>query len=230
MTLEKSGQTPLDHRSFEAWNEGMVEKYDIEAYYARSSLVIRLVEGRRLHWILKLLDPRDEDKILEVGCGGGHVLERVRRGELHGIDLSPRMLALARRRLGNRAELKKCDAEHLDYADRFFDKVICTEVLEHTWNPSGVLREIRRVLKPDGTVILSVPNEDLIDRWKEVMVRARVFNLFFSNIPEENDWHLHRFNLPVLQSVTAGVFAASVVRAIPHRLFPLRYVARYKAI
>lgn len=228
MTAEKFSPSPSDRTSFEAWNEGMVAKYDIEAYYARSSAVIRLIESRRLSWILKLLDPREGETILEVGCGAGHVLERVPTAKLYGVDLSPRMLGLAKKRLGDRAELKKGDAEHLDYPDRVFDKVICTEVLEHTLNPARVVQEIRRVLKPDGAAILSIPDEDVVDRWKQILVRRRIFKLFFDNIPEQNDWHLHRFSLPVLRSITRGVFEESVIRPIPHRLLPLRYVGKYK--
>lgn len=216
--------------AFEQWNEQMVEKYNIESYYSDSNPVIRFIEKRRVHWISKLLSPQEDEKILEVGCGAGHVLKAVGVGKLYGIDLSSRMLSLARKRLGDMAELKKCDAGKIDYPDDFFDKTICTEVLEHTLDPVTVLFEIQRVTRAGGTVVLSIPNEALINRVKEFFTKTGMFKLLFRNIPERNEWHLHSFNLAVLRSMTKGVLEEMEVKTLPNRYFPLRYVGAYKAI
>lgn len=213
---------------FEEWNEQMVEKYDIETYYSDSNPIIRYIENRRIYWILKLLSPQENEKIFEVGCGAGHVLQGMAVGQLYGIDLSSRMLSLARERLGDKVELKKCNAESIHYPDNFFDKIICTEVLEHTLNPSSVIQEIFRVSKPGGVVILSIPNEDLINRCKDAFIRTGIFKIFFSNIPEKNEWHLHNFSLPILRSMTHGVLEELQIKAIPNRLLPLRYVSQYQ--
>lgn len=50
-----------------------------------------------------------------------------------------------------------CYAESLPFADGYFDTILCTEVLEHTREPFKVMREFARVLKPGGSVLLSVP-------------------------------------------------------------------------
>ncbi len=214
----------------EQWNEQMVEKYDIESYYSDSHAVVRHIEEKRVHWILEMLSCQDHEKILEVGCGAGHVLQRVRVGKLYGIDLSPRMLSLARKRLGERAELKKCNAGNIDYPEGFFDKVICTEVLEHTVDPKVVLREIRRVAKDRGTVVLSIPNEALINRVKLWLVKTRLFKIFFKNIPEQNEWHLHSFNLAMIRLITREILEEAEVKVIPNRFLPLRYVVKYKVL
>ena len=220
----------MEKASFEGWNEKMVEKYDIEAYYSSSNPAVKYIENRRIYWILELLCPQDSENILEVGCGAGHVLQGVAVGQLYGIDLSSRMLSLARKRLGDKVELKKCNAESIDYPDDVFDKIICTEVLEHTLNPSRVLHEIRRVAKAGGTVVLSIPNEGLINKSKEFFIKVGIFKVFFKNTPERNEWHLHSFSLPILRSMTKGILEELEIRAIPNRFFPLRYVGKYKVM
>jgi ubiquinone/menaquinone biosynthesis C-methylase UbiE len=218
----------MDEGSFEKWNEEMVEKYDIDVYYSKSNPVIKYVEFRRIYWILRMLSPQDHENILDVGCGAGHILHRIGKGKLYGIDLSPKMLSLTKSRLGDGVILKKCNAESIEYPDRFFEKIICSEVLEHTLDPSTVIREIRRVAKAGGTVVLSIPNEELIDKIKSILVRTGIFKLFFKNIPDRNEWHLHSFSLPVLRSMTNGMLDELEIKAIPHRFFPLRYVGRFK--
>ena len=220
----------MKEESFSEWNEQMVEKYDIESYYSESNPVIRYVEKRRVSLVLKLLSPQENEKIFEVGCGAGHVLQGVSVGKLYGIDLSQRMLSLARKRLGDKVELKKCNAGKIDYPDDFFDKIICTEVLEHTLDPIAVLREIKRVARAGGTVVLSIPNEALIDRLKQIFMKAGVFKILFKNIPEKNEWHLHSFSLPVLRSMTRGLLEELEVKAIPNRLVPIRYVGEYRVL
>jgi len=220
----------VKEESFSEWNEQMVEKYDIESYYSESNPVIRYVEKRRVSLVLKLLSPQENEKIFEVGCGAGHVLQGVSVGQLYGIDLSERMLSLARKRLGDKVELKKCNAGKIDYPDDFFDKIICTEVLEHTLDPIAVLREIKRVARAGGTVVLSIPNEALIDRLKQIFMKTGVFKILFKNIPEKNEWHLHSFSLPVLRSMTRGLLEELEVKAIPNRLVPIRYVGEYKVL
>lgn len=64
-----------------------------------------------------------------------------------------------------------CTAEQLPFADASFDTVLCTEVLEHTRDPFAVIQQIRRVLRPGGYLLLSVPfiypiHEAPYDHWR----------------------------------------------------------------
>jgi methionine biosynthesis protein MetW len=97
--------------------------------------------------------------VLDVGCGDG-----ARYGArlhdsgvtVHGVDISSVAVAEARKR-GIDARVSCLDSG-LPYPDASFDAVICLEVLEHLVNPETVAREIRRVLKPGGRALISVPN------------------------------------------------------------------------
>jgi SAM-dependent methyltransferase len=101
---------------------------------------------------------------------------------LAGVDLSPRMLALARRRLGPRAILAAADAARLPFRARSFDVVLSASTLHYVRDPERALGEIHRVLHPSGRVAITdwcgdSPIDrmrDRIRRWIEP-AHARVY-------------------------------------------------------
>ncbi|MGW1345937.1 class I SAM-dependent methyltransferase [Kribbella sp. NPDC002412] len=98
-------------------------------------------------------------RILDAGCGSGPLTAALRdRGAIMtGFDLSPAMIELARRRLGEDADLTVADlAKPLPYADTAFDDVVASLVLHYLEDWTEPLAELRRVLKPGGRLILSV--------------------------------------------------------------------------
>ena len=76
----------------------MVRRFDPDAYHTRSALLIRAIEQLRVRAIRRLLDATPSSRVLEVGVGGGNVLEHI-GGVQFGIDLSPFILRKAGARL-----------------------------------------------------------------------------------------------------------------------------------
>ncbi len=99
-------------------------------------------------------------KILEVGVGTGISLSYYRREhQVHGIDISPHMLERAqkrvhRQRLGNVTQLTIMDARRMQFPDNTFDAVVAAYVMSVVPEPDKVIREIERVCKPGGDVII----------------------------------------------------------------------------
>jgi len=97
-------------------------------------------------------------RVLEVGVGTGknlavHPFESI----VTGIDLSPKMLARAQRRarrLGSQTRLELADVQALPFADGSFDVVVATFVFCSVPDPARGLQEVRRVLRPDGRLLL----------------------------------------------------------------------------
>jgi phosphatidylethanolamine/phosphatidyl-N-methylethanolamine N-methyltransferase len=108
---------------------------------------------------LKVLDLQPDDRILEVGIGTGLNLPLYPpRCRLTGIDLSDKMLEKAQEKieelgLGN-VTLKVMDASAMDFADNEFDRALATYVISAVPDPLGVLREMRRVVKPGGAIVI----------------------------------------------------------------------------
>ena len=130
--------------------------------YGRSARTYdRLVEppvGQLRRLALKVYPPRENIHILDAGCGTGTQLELFRRPgcKLYGVDASPAMLDVARRRLGDAAELSLQDISHMTFPDRVFDLVTMVLVLHEVpaLLRSAVLIECKRVLKADGRILL----------------------------------------------------------------------------
>lgn len=116
--------------------------------------------------ILELLD-NAKGKLLDVGCGNGLLIFRVRRkfNEIYGIDISPTRIKEARELAehkfpnDNKIKFSVCDINKvINFPKEMFDTATCIAVLEHIFDPYFVVNEICRILKPGGIFILEVPN------------------------------------------------------------------------
>jgi SAM-dependent methyltransferase len=95
-------------------------------------------------------------RILDAGCGSGRTLQELARyGTASGVELSPRAAEIARARgLG---EVLVGRLEELPWPGESFDLVTCLDVIEHTPDDRATLAELRRVTRPGGTLIVTVP-------------------------------------------------------------------------
>lgn len=111
--------------------------------------------------------------VLEIGCGTGYVLDRLRRAfpalVLYGTELFAEGLVFARERLGDAAALTQADATHLDFRDAF-DVVGAFDVIEHIEDDRRVLENIHAALRPGGGLLLTVPQHQWL--WSETDVAA----------------------------------------------------------
>jgi SAM-dependent methyltransferase len=96
-------------------------------------------------------------RVLDVGCGTGGTMERLRAlgGEPVGLDVEPLALAFCRARGHSRLLLGSATA--LPFTDGAFDAVVALDVLEHIDDDAAAAREIGRVLAPGGALYISVP-------------------------------------------------------------------------
>jgi len=115
---------------------------------------------------LERLEVAPGDTVLDAGCGEGrHCFGALEKGaRVVGLDLDLDSLHAAARPLRNRGrdlgrlgEMLQGDAFHLPFRDATFDKVICSEVMEHVHDYRAAARELARVTKPDGRVAVTIP-------------------------------------------------------------------------
>lgn len=138
-----------------------------------------LGDSKDNYWYLAYLAPGAD--VLDVGCGNGmHALKAARRcHRVVGVDGNLDSLGVALRSSqalpAANASFFAADLEQgLAVRDQRFDTVICLDLLEHVYARGLLLQEIRRALKPRGTMLLSVPNRGT--SWKRRLDRAGLFS------------------------------------------------------
>lgn len=151
------------------WYEITAEKYDTwgdrEGEYSSES---RSIEIQRFNALLDLIEIGSKTRILDVATGTGmYLIESLKRGGVgYGVDISKNMLEQFKKKInqikikGKIKDIKEGDAEQLSFQPDFFDVVICIGLFDY-YPLKGVrkfLKEIRRVLKRNGKLIVDFPN------------------------------------------------------------------------
>ena len=222
--------------TFEKWNEEHAQKHDLDKFYNHPNFFFRYIENKRVRILIEMAEIKEQDRVLEVGCGAGHILERIPTGKLYGIDISDIQIKRAKERLGDRAELVKSPGEQIPYDNKYFDKLLCSEVIEHVLDPAPLLAEMKRVLKDDGVLSLSIPNENLINFVKKILISIGLRRLIapkkdgWDLAAKDNlgEWHLHKFNMELIKKYIKGVFEIDEISSIPNVILPFRYVLKLR--
>ena len=133
--------------------------------------------------------------VLDLGCRTGALTQHYARGNwVVGVDVDRKALELARERLG--IETVWADVEdELPFADRSFDVVVAGEVLEHLADPAAAVGHVRRVLRPGGRFVGSVPNA--------FRLKSRI-RFAAGRHPETDDTHLQLFTPANLRRLLSG--------------------------
>lgn len=130
------------------------------------------------------------ERVIDVGCGEGAFAQFCAKqgADLTFVDIDPAMVAQTERLLQDTAASRLqgivSDASPLPLTDAQFDKVVCTEVIEHVDHPAAFLQELVRVGKPGALYLLSVP-----DPTSEAVQKAVAPPLYF-----EKPYHIHQFS------------------------------------
>lgn len=164
-------------------------------------------------------------KVADIGCGEGYILSRITAAEVVGVDISVAAVRQAVT-IAPDATIVRAAAESLPFVEGYFDAAICSEVIEHTVEPGRVLAELSRIVRHGGRVVLSIPNEPLINRIKDIVWAFGLSGILLPDVPrrQNEEWHLHSFNLPMLRRICPKTLAIVKVHALPFPFLPIRYV------
>ncbi|MDH4118072.1 MAG: methyltransferase domain-containing protein [Acidimicrobiia bacterium] len=131
-------------------------------YTSRRYAMVNRWDPRHEVTVRRHLDPRPGERILEVGCGRGH-LTKLLEGigvDVIGIDANPEASELA-----GSERVKHMYAESLTFDDDSFDKIVSVHAIEHIPQLEQALGEMARVLKPGGRALFVYPAEPIQGIW-----------------------------------------------------------------
>ena len=167
--------------------------------------------GSLVEWVMDIVRPERGARLLDVGCGPGvyHGEAALRGASIVALDLFPAMLRDVLGRAGDggwTAWAARASAECLPLPDASFDRVMANHMLYHVQDQSGALREMRRVLRPGGRVVLATNAADNMRRFHDVHAEACVL----AGLTPQLNSSVHRFTLDHLPLVREVFPSASV--------------------
>ena len=152
---------------------------------------------------------KERISICDLGCGNGELLLNLdnEKYDLYGADLSDKRVS---RLVSHGINAVSSRVEKIPFDDRTMDVVSCLECLEHVFDPTMVLKEIERVLKPGGRLLISVPyqanceSETHVRQWDE----RRLFSLLEEKFEIEN-----MIRIPYINSFNMdNLFVSAILR------------------
>jgi 2-polyprenyl-3-methyl-5-hydroxy-6-metoxy-1,4-benzoquinol methylase len=182
---------------------------DYDTYKARSSYYYT-----QLKQLLKELMPDDSERcILEIGCGTGSLLASMLPNAGMGIDISEKMIAIARMRWNDYPELsfRVSDAETL-VTEPVWNVVIMADVLEHLYNPEKAIDNISGFMTPGSTLLVTWANS----YWEPILHFLEWLKL---KMPEgEHNWAPAKSVIKMLKKYHFEIVAEGTRCLIPARL------------
>ena len=146
-----------------------------EKSYNSNLLVQRYWQRRRIGEMIKNLNIKDNDFILDVGCGSGVLSTKcIEQGSsVVGFDLNYNAVKYIHSKNMKKSSFLIADAQNLPFKSNIFDGAVCGTIIEHVPNPEKMVGEITRVLKTNGKICITTPNsrslwpliEELWDRF-----------------------------------------------------------------
>lgn len=188
-------------RALKAFYENLAQSSeDFAAYYLNPIGISRLIK------ILKLLELHPNQAVCDIGCGDGCIASQAKRTtkKVKALDISN---IRAKRAKSRGIDAICADAMSVPFKNSVFDKVICSEVIEHLVNPEPVLYEIRRILKRDGKVVLTVPLNEVLNNTLQDVPGSELMELTYEQIRikyKVKNTHLRSFDEMSFQKLLTG--------------------------
>lgn len=164
---------------------------------------------RELKAFLELLDKKQEEKVLEIGCSSGFLTKCL--GEVTAIDTSKEMLKIAKEK-NPKAKVLEADMFNLPFKNSSFDKIVTMRVWNHL-NEEDLrlaLREAKRVLKYNGFLVFDMEEKDWL---------RRLVHFFYKRIFRVTGFKIYQYSIKKMKEIlNEEDFGWEVMRFIKHKV------------
>ncbi len=159
--------------------------------------------------------------VLDVACGegyGANLLSGV-ASTVVGVDIEPGVIAHASNRYGNKVTFSVGSCTNLPLPDSSIDVVVSFETLEHIADHEKMLSEVKRVLRPDGTLILSTPdklNYTIIPKYQNLYHVKELFKAEFQSLLDRFFAHIYLFEQKICYGSVLAPTAGMPITGVRH--------------
>lgn len=184
---------------------------------------------KRVQTVFDWIDTDSAPYVLDIPCGRGFYLNMFRYAtpqvRIVGAELEWDVIRKAQANVGHlNIPLHNANIYHLPYPSASFDAVILSEILEHIEDDQAALREVYRVLKPNGVVVITVPNANYPFWWDPInKTLERFFGTHIQRGMFAGIWanHVRLYTMPDLRKAVKGAgFVVEEERRFTHDSFP----------
>lgn len=145
--------------------------------YEKTNQKISDTHLQRFKEALKYMALKPGQKVLNVWSRTGLAIPYLREKcsdiEIQNLEASAKFIGIAREKFKQEI-FKQTDLEKIPFADNYFDYILSLETLEHVPGPAAFLKELHRVIKPEGTMVMSLPPAT-------AEISLKIYELFFEN-------------------------------------------------
>ncbi len=149
----------------------------ISEVYDKNNQKISDTHLQRFKEALKYMDLKPDQKVLNVWSRTGlaipYLREKCNDIEIHNLEASAKFIEIAQKKF-QREKFQQTDLENMPFADNYFDFILSLETLEHVPKPTIFLKELYKIIKPGGILVMSLPPASA-----EIPLKA--YELFFEN-------------------------------------------------
>lgn len=194
--------------------------------------------AKRARFILNGIHSHKPQRVLDIGCGRGFYTKLTSFfpyvKEIQSIDANPEYVKKAKRNVGNdkRVTIKVGSIFNLPFKDNYFDCIIASEILEHLSDDKKAVTELHRVLKKNGTLLVSVPNKNYPFLWDPLnWVLERFFN---THINKDRWWlagiwadHERLYSVKEIKNLLAKKFSITRLETVISWCWPFAHFILY---
>lgn len=139
-----------------------LKKISLEGYYDSKNVLKKLISKFLVGNFMIVVPKEKKGRLLDIGCGSGEFLNRMKDfgWQVWGVEISKEAADRGNKRGIN---IYCGELGGADFPDNFFDVVVLSQSMEHVYSPGSYLGEIHRILKPEGSLIVGVPNIECME-------------------------------------------------------------------
>jgi ubiquinone/menaquinone biosynthesis C-methylase UbiE len=188
----------------------MSNQYDKNYFLTIEKNYLARIDKIRFYTIVEIIRKIKPKVVLDAGCGSGDYIVRISPyvEKIYGTDFTEVACKISKEKT---KQLRKVKIEKMDltkklfFKNSYFDFILCTEVLEHLKDNTYILSELKRVLKSDGLILLTMPNFTFLS---VEYLREKIFN--------KDPTHYHRYSLNEWSKLVSKFFKILEMKTITH--------------